>query len=190
MLQMLIRGSNAVGYKSYPDNVNERFVELAAKNGIDVFRIFDCFNSVEQMQLCIDTVRKHNKIAEVCISFTGDFLSANEKIYTLEYFKDLAKRITEAGAHIIGIKDMAGLMKPQMVAPFVNAIRSVTDLPLHFHTHNTSSAALSTVINMANNGCDVVGKSLEEFYLLKSSLTNTFQIWQWLLWPTPLLNLL
>jgi acetyl-CoA carboxylase carboxyl transferase alpha subunit len=156
MLQMLIRGSNAVGYKSYPDNVNERFVELAAKNGIDVFRIFDCFNSVEQMQLCIDTVRKHNKIAEVCISFTGDFLSANEKIYTLEYFKDLAKRITEAGAHIIGIKDMAGLMKPQMVAPFVNAIRSVTDLPLHFHTHNTSSAALSTVINMANNGCDVV----------------------------------
>jgi pyruvate carboxylase len=156
LLQMLIRGSNAVGYKSYPDNVNEKFIELAAKNGIDVFRIFDCFNSLEQMQLCIDTVKRCGKIAEVCICFTGDFLSPTEKIYTLDYYKDLAKKISAAGAHIIGIKDMAGLVKPQMAAPFIAAIRSVSDLPIHFHTHNTSSASLATVINMANAGCDIV----------------------------------
>ena len=113
-LKMLIRGANAVGYKSYPDNVVENFVQLAAKNGIDVFRIFDCFNVMDQMKLCIDYVRAANKVAEVCICFTGDFLSPDEKIYTLEYYKNLAKEIHAAGAHILGVKDMAGLMKPQV----------------------------------------------------------------------------
>eukprot|EP00033_Pygsuia_biforma_P000130 GCRY01000165.1.p1 GENE.GCRY01000165.1~~GCRY01000165.1.p1 ORF type:complete len:1223 (+),score=453.10 GCRY01000165.1:114-3782(+) len=156
LFQMLIRGANAVGYKSYPDNVVVKFIELAAKNGMDVFRIFDCFNDLEQMKLCIDTVRRVNKIAEVCICFTGNFLSEDEKIYTLQYYKDLAKTIVDAGAHIIAVKDMAGLLKPQMAEPFMNALREVTDIPVHYHTHNTSSAALATCLNMARAGCKIV----------------------------------
>ena len=155
-LQMLLRGANAVGYKSYPDNVIVRFIELAAKNGVDVFRIFDCFNDMSQMKLCIDTVRKVGKLAEVCICFTGDFLNPNETIYTLEYYKTMAKRIAESGAHIIAIKDMAGLFKPRMAKPFMDALRSVTDLPVHFHTHNTSHASLLAVVNMAQEGCHIV----------------------------------
>ena len=154
--QMLIRGSNAVGYKSYPDNVVKEFVRLAAKNGMDVFRIFDCFNDLKQMQLCIDSVRECNKVAEVCICFTGNFLDPREKIYTLDYYRDLAKRITDAGAHMIAIKDMAGLLRPQAAAPLMEAIRSVTDLPVHYHCHNTSSAQLATCMNIANAGCDIV----------------------------------
>lgn len=156
MFQMLIRGANGVGYKSYPDNVIEQFCLLAAKNGIDVFRIFDCFNDVSQMKVSIDAVRKTGKVAEVAICFSGDFLSANEKIYTLDYYKNLTKEIVEAGAHMICVKDMAGLLKPQAAAPLMAAIRSVTDLPVHFHAHNTSSASLATCMNMAANDCDVV----------------------------------
>lgn len=156
MFQMLIRGANGVGYKSYPDNVIEQFCLLAAKNGIDVFRIFDCFNDVSQMKVSIDAVRKTGKVAEVAICFSGDFLSPNEKIYTLDYYKNLTKQIVEAGAHMICVKDMAGLLKPQGAAPLMAAIRSVTDLPVHFHAHNTSSASLATCMNMAANDCDVV----------------------------------
>lgn len=156
LFQMLVRGANGVGYKSYPDNVIEQFCFLAAKNGIDVFRIFDCFNDVSQMKVCIDAVRKTGKVAEVAICFTGDFMSPKEKIYTLDYYKDLTKQIVEAGAHMIAVKDMAGLLKPQAAAPLMAAIRSVTDLPVHFHSHNTSSASLATCINMAANGCDIV----------------------------------
>ena len=155
-LQMLLRGANAVGYKSYPDNVIVSFIELAAKNGIDVFRIFDCFNDVEQMRLCIDTVRRVGKIAEATICFTGNFLSAAETIYTLEYYKDVARRLQAAGAHIIAVKDMAGLFKPSMAAPFMRAMREATDLPIHFHTHNTSHAALLSCAEMAKAGCDII----------------------------------
>jgi len=154
--QMLLRGSNAVGYKSYPDNVIEKFIRLAAKNGIDVFRIFDCFNDLNQMRLSIKTVIECKKLAEVCICFTGNFLSPDEKIYTLDYYKDLAKNIAACGAHIIGIKDMAGLFRPQMVKPFMEALRSVTDLPIHFHTHNTSGAALTTLLELSRNGVAAV----------------------------------
>lgn len=154
--QMLLRGANGVGYKSYPDNVVEDFVRVAAKNGMDVFRIFDCFNDVEQMKVSINAVRKAKKVAEVAMCFTGDFLSSSEKIYTLDYYKDLCKKCVEAGAHMIAIKDMAGLLKPAHAKPLVDVIRSVCDLPVHFHTHNTSSAQLATLHAMADAGCDVV----------------------------------
>ena len=163
--QMLLRGSNAVGYKSYPDNVIVQFIRLAARNGIDVFRIFDCFNDVSQMQLSIDTVRACGKLAEVCICFTGNFLSPDEKIYTLDYYKDLARRVADSGAHIIGIKDMAGLFRPQMVQPFMAALRSVTDLPVHFHTHNTSGAGLATLLELSRCGVaavDVASASMSD----------------------------
>jgi len=154
--QMLLRGANGVGYKSYPDNVVEDFVRVAAKNGMDVFRIFDCFNDVEQMRVSINAVRKANKVAEVAMCFTGDFLSPDEKIYTLDYYKDLCQKCVDAGAHMIAIKDMAGLLKPGHAKPLVDVIRSVCDLPVHFHTHNTSSAQLATLHAMTDAGCDVV----------------------------------
>jgi len=154
--QMLLRGANGVGYKSYPDNVVEDFVRVAAKNGMDVFRIFDCFNDVAQMKVSINAVRKANKVAEVAMCFTGDFLSSSEKIYTLDYYKALCKKCVDAGAHMIAIKDMAGLLKPAHAKPLVDVIRAACDLPVHFHTHNTSSAQLATLHAMADAGCDVV----------------------------------
>ena len=156
-LQMLIRGSNAVGYTSYPDNVIVEFVNKAAETGMDVFRIFDCFNDLKQMKVCIDAVRAVNKVAEVCICFTGDFLKTNkEKIYTLKYYKELARTIDAAGAHIIAIKDMAGLLKPGHARPLVAAIREVSDKPIHFHTHSTSGVSLPSALAMVDAGCDIV----------------------------------
>jgi pyruvate carboxylase len=154
--QMLLRGANGVGYKSYPDNVVNEFVQVAAKNGMDVFRIFDCFNDVEQMKVSINAVRAAKKVAEVAICFTGDFLKAEEQIYTLDYYKDMCKKVVDAGAHMIAIKDMAGLLKPAHAKPLIDAFRSICDLPIHFHTHNTSSAQLATLHAMTDAGCDIV----------------------------------
>jgi len=153
-LQMLIRGANAVGYTSYPDNVVTEFVRLAALNGMDVFRIFDCFNIVENMKVAIDAVRAVNKVAEVCICYTGNVLTS--KVYNLEYYTDLAREIAAAGAHMIAVKDMAGLLRPLESGPLLAAIRSVTDLPVHFHTHATSSGSIATCIEMARNGCEII----------------------------------
>jgi acetyl-CoA carboxylase carboxyl transferase alpha subunit len=156
-LQMLIRGANAVGYTSYPDNVIIEFIKRAAASGMDVFRIFDCFNDLKQMNTTIQAVRACNKVAEVCICFTGDFLNTGkEKIYTLEYYKKLAKTIDQAGAHIIAIKDMAGLLKPGHARPLINAIREVSDKPIHFHTHSTSGVSLSSALAMVDAGCDII----------------------------------
>lgn len=154
--QMLLRGANGVGYKSYPDNVVKDFVRVAAQNGMDIFRIFDCFNDIEQMRVSIDAVREAKKVAEVAMCFTGDFLDPKEKIYTLQYFKDLCKKCVDAGAHMLAIKDMAGLLKPAHAAPLMKVIREVCDLPVHFHTHNTSSAQLATLHAMTDAGCDIV----------------------------------
>merc|ERR1719203_1507908 len=130
---------------------------------MDVFRIFDCFNDVEQMKVSIDDVRAAKKVAEVAMCFTGDFLSPNEKIYTLDYYKDLCKKCVDAGAHMLTIKDMAGLLMPGHAAPLIKAIRSVCDLPIHFHTHNTSSAQLATLHAMTDAGCDVVDGCFASF---------------------------
>jgi len=153
-LQMLIRGANAVGYTSYPDNVVTEFVRLAAVNGMDVFRIFDCFNIVDNMRVSIDAVRAVNKVAEVCLCYTGDVLTSS--IYNLDYYKSVAKEAAEAGAHIIGIKDMSGLLRPLEAGPLLAAIREVTDLPIHFHTHATASGSVATCIEMARHGCDII----------------------------------
>jgi pyruvate carboxylase len=126
-----------VGYTSYPDNVVAEFVRLAAVNGMDVFRIFDCFNIVDNMRVCIDAVRANNKVAEVCLCYTGNVLTS--PIYNLAYYAAVAKEAAEAGAHIIGLKDMSGLLRPLECEPLLKAIRSVTALPIHFHTHSTSS---------------------------------------------------
>lgn len=153
-LQMLIRGANAVGYTSYPDNIVEEFVALAAACGIDIFRVFDCFNDVDNMKVCIEAIRKAGKVAEVCVCYTSDLLTS--EIYNIEYYKGVCKAAVDAGAHMIGIKDMAGLLKPRAALPLMNALREVTDLPIHFHTHATSGASLATAIEMCRAECDII----------------------------------
>lgn len=155
-LQMLIRGSNAVGYTSYPDNVVAEFCRLAAENGIDVFRIFDCFNDIDSMKVSIDAVRAAGKIAEVCLCYTGNLLTST--VYDVDYYKGVVRQAIEAGAHMIAIKDMSGLLRPHEAEPLLKAIREVVPetMPVHFHTHSTSSGAIATCMEMAKHGCDII----------------------------------
>lgn len=161
LLQMLLRGSNAVGYKAYPDNLVEKFIEQSAESGIDVFRIFDSLNWVEAMRVSINTVRERtNSLAEACICYTGDFTNKEERKFTLQYYKDLARKMEDAGAHILGIKDMAGLLKPFAAAELIPALREAVDIPLHLHTHDTSSIQSTTYLKAIEAGVDVVDLAL------------------------------
>ena len=147
LLQMLLRGSNAVGYKAYPDNLIERFVEKAAENGIDIFRIFDSLNWVEAMKVSIRTVRERTEaLAEAAICYTGDLLNPDNQKYTLQYYLDMAKQLEDEGAHILAIKDMAGLLKPYAAETLITALKKTVDLPIHLHTHDTSSIQPATYL--------------------------------------------
>ena len=157
LLQMLLRGSNAVGYTAYPDNLIVRFIEKAAETGIDVFRIFDSLNWVEAMKVSIKTVRENtHALAEACICYTGDIADPNRTKYNLQYYVDLAKRLEDAGAHIIAIKDMAGLLKPRAAEMLIPALREAVDLPLHLHTHDTSSIQAATYLRAIDAGVHAV----------------------------------
>jgi pyruvate carboxylase len=156
-IQMLLRGRNTVGYTPYPEEVTRAFVVQAAKHGVDIFRIFDALNDVDQMEPAIRAVRElTGSVAEVGITFTGNFLDPNEDLYTLEYYLALAQRIVDAGAHIIAIKDMAGLMRPQAAKQLVSALRARFDLPVHLHTHDTAGGQLATLIAAIDAGVDAV----------------------------------
>ncbi|KAH3757164.1 Pyruvate carboxylase [Pelomyxa schiedti] len=157
-LQMLIRGENIVASARQSRNVVHQFVKTAAQSGIDVFRIFDCFNDVSRMTEVAKAASACGKIVEMAICFTGDFESEKETIYTLDYYKSVAKQIVAAGAHILAIKDMAGMVKPSHALPLLNALREATNnqLPIHFHTHDSSGLALQTIIAMVQAGCEVV----------------------------------
>ncbi|UOQ67844.1 pyruvate carboxylase [Hymenobacter volaticus] len=162
LLQMLIRGANGVGYKAYPDNLTERFVQQAAETGIDVFRIFDSLNWMPGMEACIGFVRnKTDRLAEGSICYTGDILDPkrNQK-YNLEYYLRLARQIEEAGAHILCIKDMAGLLKPYAATELVTALRETISLPIHLHTHDTSSLQAATYLKAVEAGVDVIDVAL------------------------------
>ena len=135
--QMLLRGSNAVGYKNYPDNVVKFFVKEAAQAGIDVFRVFDSLNLIENMKVSIEEVRNQNKICEGTICYTNDVTNPKEEKYTLKYYIDLAKELEKAGSHIIAIKDMAGLCKPAAIKLLIKELRNEISLPIHYHTHDT-----------------------------------------------------
>lgn len=161
LLQMLLRGSNAVGYKAYPDNLIEKFIEKSAETGIDVFRIFDSLNWLEAMKVSIKTVRERtNSIAEASICYTGDILDPEQKKYTLDYYVDFAKQLENEGAHIIAIKDMAGLLKPYAAKELVAALKSEINLPIHLHTHDTSSIQSATYLQAIEAGVDVVDVAL------------------------------
>ncbi len=156
LLQMLLRGSNGVGYKAYPDNLIQKFIEKSAENGMDVFRIFDSLNWIEAMKVSIKTVRENtNSIAEACICYTGDVMDKNSK-YNLQYYIDMAKALEDEGAHILAIKDMAGLLKPYAATELIGALKENTSLPIHLHTHDTSSMQATTYIKAIEAGVDIV----------------------------------
>ncbi len=156
-LQMLLRGANTVGYTPYPTIVTTSFVEEAARTGIDVFRIFDALNSVDAMRPAIDAVLEEGRtVAEVALCYTGDLSSPAEDLYTLDYYLRLAEQIVEAGAHILAIKDMAGLLRPPAAAALVSALRENFDLPVHVHTHDTAGGQLATYLAAVGAGADAI----------------------------------
>ena len=139
LFQMLLRASNAVGYTNYPDNVVREFVKRSAEHGIDVFRIFDSLNWTENMKVAIEAVReKTDALCEAAICYTGDILDPKRTKYSLKYYVKMAKELVKMGTHILGIKDMAGLCKPYAAYALVKALREEVDVPIHFHTHDTS----------------------------------------------------
>lgn len=157
LLQMLLRGSNGVGYKAYPDNLIENFIEKSWENGIDVFRIFDSLNWLEAMKTSIRTIKERtNAIAEVSICYTGDVLNQKDNKFDLQYYIDMAKAIEDEGAHILAIKDMAGLLKPQSAEVLITSLKEVIDIPIHLHTHDTSSIQSATYLKAIDAGVDVI----------------------------------
>ncbi|MDN2567004.1 pyruvate carboxylase [Aquibium sp. A9E412] len=161
LLQMLLRGANGVGYTNYPDNVVEHFVRQAAAGGIDLFRVFDCLNWVENMRVAMDAVRAEGKLCEAAICYTGDIQDPERAKYDLNYYVGLARELEAAGAHILAIKDMAGLLKPAAARVLFKALREATDLPIHFHTHDTSGIAAATVLAAVEAGVDAVDAAMD-----------------------------
>ncbi|MDR7001761.1 pyruvate carboxylase [Neobacillus niacini] len=168
LFQMLLRSSNAVGYKNYPDNVIKKFVQESADAGIDVFRIFDSLNWVKGMSLAIDTVRDNGKIAEGAMCYTGDILDPTRRKYDLDYYKQLAKELEESGAHIIGIKDMAGLLKPQAVYELISSLKETVDIPIHLHSHDTSGNGIYMYAKAIEAGVDIIDTAVSSMAGLTS----------------------
>ena len=156
MFQMLIRGANAVGYKNYPDNVIREFVKVAAESGIDVFRIFDSLNWIHGMEVALDETLKQNKVAEACMCYTGDILDETRTKYTLDYYVNMAKELEAQGTHVLGIKDMSGLLKPMAAKVLISELKDHIDIPIHLHTHDTSGNGVATILMAASAGVDIV----------------------------------
>jgi pyruvate carboxylase len=169
MLQMLIRGSNGVGYKNYPDNVIREFIAESAVNGIDVFRIFDSLNWVKGMEVAIDEVKKQGKIAEACLCYTGDILDTSKEKYTLDYYVKKAIEIEKTGAHILGIKDMSALLKPYAAYKLIKALKREISIPIHLHTHDTTGNGVATLMMAAEAGVDIVDTAFASMSGLTSS---------------------
>ena len=172
LFQMLFRGSNAVGYKAYPDNVIEKFIEKSWENGIDVFRIFDSLNWIEGMKRSIQVVRERTGgIAEATICYTGDVLNPDPAYrYNLQYYLDMARRLEDEGAHMLALKDMAGLLKPYAAEMLIPALRSAVDIPIHLHTHDTSSMQSATLLKAIEADVDIVDVCLSSMSGLTSQV--------------------
>jgi pyruvate carboxylase len=161
LFQMLLRASNAVGYTNYADNVVRYFVQQAAKNGVDVFRVFDSLNWVDNMRVAMDAVLEAGGLCEAAICYTGDLHDPKRSKYDLKYYVSLAKQLEQAGAHVLGIKDMAGVCKPRAAKALVTALKQEVGLPIHFHTHDTSGIAAASVLAAIEAGCDAVDGALD-----------------------------
>ena len=160
LFQMLLRGSNAVGYTNYPDNVVEKFVKEAANSGIDIFRVFDSLNWTTGMKVAMEAVRKSGKVCEAAICYTGDITDPKRDKYPLEYYVNMAKELEKMGAHILAIKDMAGLLKPLAAYKLVKALKENIGIPVHLHTHDTSSNGSATLLKASEAGVDIVDAAL------------------------------
>ncbi|MFA5522553.1 MAG: pyruvate carboxylase [Castellaniella sp.] len=160
LLQMLLRASNAVGYTNYPDNVVRHFVRQAALNGIDIFRVFDALNDVDNMRVAIDAVLETGALCEAAICYTGNVLDGGRNVYDLAYYVRHAHALEKAGAHILCIKDMAGVCRPEAIRLLARTLRSETRLPLHFHTHDTSGIGSASVLAAIEAGCDAVDAAM------------------------------
>ncbi|MFC7685543.1 pyruvate carboxylase [Ureibacillus sp. GCM10028918] len=160
LFQMLLRGANAVGYKNYPDNLIREFIREAASSGIDVFRIFDSLNWIKGMEVAIDEARQTGKIAEAAICYTGDILDDSRAKYSVLYYKEMAKELEAAGAHILAIKDMAGLLKPEAAYRLISELKEYTELPIHLHTHDTSGNGIYTYARAIEAGVDIIDTAL------------------------------
>ncbi len=156
MFQMLLRGANAVGYTNYPDNLIREFIQQSAQSGVDVFRIFDSLNWLRGMEVAIDEVLQTGKIVEGCVCYTGDILDERKTKYDLNYYIETAKEIEKMGAHILGIKDMSGLLKPYAAQMLIKALKESISIPIHLHTHDTSGNGVATLLLAAEAGVDVV----------------------------------
>ncbi|WP_457651039.1 pyruvate carboxylase [Profundibacter sp.] len=163
MSQMLLRASNGVGYTNYPDNVVQTFVKQAAASGVDVFRVFDSLNWVENMRVAMDAVIAADKVCEGTICYTGDILNPDRAKYDLKYYVEMGKDLKAAGAHILGLKDMAGLLKPASATVLVKALKEEVGLPIHFHTHDTSGIAGATILAASDAGVDAVDVAMDAF---------------------------
>jgi pyruvate carboxylase len=161
MTQMLLRASNGVGYTNYPDNVVQSFVAQAAKTGIDVFRVFDSLNWVENMRVAMDAVGEAGKVCEGTICYTGNILDPDRAKYDLKYYVAMAKELEAAGAHVLGLKDMAGLLKPAAATVLFRALKDEVDLPIHFHTHDTAGVACGTILAASDAGVDAVDCAMD-----------------------------
>lgn len=163
LTQMLLRASNAVGYKAYPDNLVAKFIEKSWENGVDIFRIFDSLNWTEQLKFSTQVVRERTQgLAEVCICYTGDILHPDRHPkYTLQYYLDLAREIEDMGAHILAIKDMAGLLKPYAAEKLVSELKKVVDIPIHLHTHDTSGVQSASYLKAIEAGVDAVDVAID-----------------------------
>ncbi len=161
MTQMLLRASNGVGYTNYPDNVVQEFVRQAAVTGVDVFRVFDSLNWVENMRVAMDAVVASGKICEGAICYTGDILNPDRAKYDLKYYVGMARDLEAAGAHVLGLKDMAGLLKPAAARVLIRALKEEVGLPIHFHTHDTAGIASATILAAADAGVDAVDCAMD-----------------------------
>ena len=168
MLQMLLRGSNAVGYTNYPDNLVREFIRQAARTGIDVFRIFDALNWIPAMEVSMDEVLNQGKICQATVCYTGDILDEKNDKYTLSYYVNMAKELEKRGAHMLCIKDMAGLLKPYAAKKLVSALRQEIGIPIQLHTHDTSGNQIATLLMAAEAGVDVVDTAISSMSGLTS----------------------
>ena len=161
LFQMLLRASNAVGYTNYADNVVRYFVQQAAREGMDVFRVFDSLNWVDNMRVAMDAVIESGALCEAAVCYTGDIFDSGRPKYNLKYYVDLAKQLEKAGAHVLGIKDMAGVCKPRAARELVRVLKQEVGLPIHFHTHDTSGIAAASVLAAIEAGADAVDGALD-----------------------------
>ncbi|MFJ8259828.1 pyruvate carboxylase [Peribacillus asahii] len=168
LFQMLLRGANAVGYTNYPDNLIREFIAESAASGIDVFRIFDSLNWIKGMEVAIDAARQSGKIAEAAICYTGDILDDSRAKYSVQYYKDMAKELEATGAHILAIKDMAGLLKPEAAYRLISELKDSTNLPIHLHTHDTSSNGIYLYAKAIEAGVDIIDTTLSSMAGLTS----------------------